>query len=475
MTSRVLPKAVRRPAGATSLPRPAAIAFVRVALPVTRWAPLERASGLLFMALVATLTLEWISLGGFLSGNIKPYHLAAVAFIAVSLMRYRPSRRLALILERRRAFYGAWIFYLLLVAVIGLTRAEPYFGRTEVVRQAFYGVTSVFVAAFFLDVDGGNVRRVLQWTGVASVVAVVVGLGSAVLRQGVNPLRLIGEALAKGDPDILSHQVFRLAFRSSVLPDASASLRHKVFSAVLIGLAVTLICRERPHSARSRWRNWLLLVSVAFGALLVVGSLSRAIILCPVIVLGLCGLRMLVQNRVSPRQLAAVLAIPLVVLVMVASPLGSLLWSRFTSDTDSYQARLAAVQVDFVQGDVPSAVEVAVLGAAASAVERPPHNVVLDAWLSAGVLGAAATALFLLAYLRVWLREVRRYLAGGPGWTLSLRQLWVVAVGVIPLVRAVTAGNGFHMLDWVCIGIVFGLVEANRRAAATRWRWVGHP
>lgn len=425
-----------------------------------RWAPLERASGLLFTALVSTLSLEWMSLGGFLNRSVKYFHLAAIAFMAVCLARYRPSRRLAPILGTYRAFYGPWIFYLLLVAVAGLAHAEPYFSRSEVVRQAFYGATSVFVAAFFLDVDGRNVRRILQWTGVATVGGVVVGVGLALLAQGTNPLGLIAEALAKGDPDIMD-QLLRRTFRSQGLTDAGVNLRHQVFSAVLIGLAVALVCRERPRGIYARWRDRMLLASAAVGALLVVLSLSRSITLCLVIGLALYGLRVLVQSRMSPWRLAPIVAILAVAMVLAMSPLGLLLSNRATTETGSYQGRIASI---WRAVEPPTSVDAVIVGRDASEVASSPHNLVLDAWLSAGLLGAMATALFLLAYLRVWLGQVRRYLIGGSGWMLDLHQFWGVAVGIVPLVRAVTAGNGFHLSDWVCVGIVFGLAEANRRA-----------
>lgn len=432
-----------------------------------RWTPFERASGVLLMALISTLALEWISLGSFLTRNVKHFHLVALAFMAFYLARYRPRRRLGRILGRYSAFYGPWIFYLLLVSVIGLAHTEPYFLRSEVVRQAFYGAVSVFVAAFFLDVDGRNVRRILQWTGVAVVVVVVAGIGLALLGQGMNPLRLIADALAKGDPDIMS-QLLRRTFRSQEATDAAVNLRHKVFSAVLIGCAVTLICREPPRGIHSRWRDRLLLASAAIGALLAVLSLSRSVSLCLVIVLVLYSLRALIKSERSPWQLAPIVAILVVTVVLAASPLGLLVSNRATVDTGSYQGRLASLWSAI---QPPASVDAAILGVEASEVASSPHNLVLDAWLSAGVLGAVATALFLLAYLRVWLREARRYLTGGPGWRLSLHQFWVAAVGVIPLVRAFTAGNGFHLNDWVCVGIVFGLGEANRQA---RGRPRGH-
>ncbi|MGH8903683.1 MAG: hypothetical protein ACRDYA_18930 [Egibacteraceae bacterium] len=425
----------------------------------TSWAPWERTSGVLLVALVSSLTLEWISLGGFLTRDVKYFHLAAGAFMASYLWWRRPSRRLAPILSRYRGFYGPWVFYLLLVAIVGLAHVEPYFDRSEIIRQALYGATSIVVAAFFLHVDGRRVRCILQWTGIATVGVAVGGISLALLGQGKNPLALIGEALAKGNPDIVSYRLLRLSFRSQELVNVGANLRHKVFSAVMIGLAVALICRDRS----SRWRNRLIVVSAVFGALLVMLSLSRSLILCLIIALGLSGIRTFLQRGMAPRQLSAILATLVVIVVLAASPVGSLLWVRF-AETGSLEARSAAV----VSAAAPASVDAVMFGVEASTVEKSPHNLILDAWLSAGVLGAVSMTLLLFTYLRVWLRQVKRYLTGAPSWVLSLDQLWVVAVGVIPLVRAVTAGNGFHMNDWVCVGIVFGLVEANRRAAITR-------
>lgn len=420
---------------------------------VTRWTPFERVSGLLFVVLVSTLTLEWIVIGKFITG-IRYYHLAVVAFMGVYLMRYRPDRRLALILRRYRAFYGPWALYLLLVAVIGLASVDPHFREKNVALWAFYGTASVFFAAFFLDANSKRTRAVLQWTGVVTVCVVMAGIGLSLLGQGVNPFGVIADAIARGDPTMV-RKLLRLSF------GARANLRHKVFSAVLIGCAVTLICRERSHGPYSCWRNRLFLVSAALGALLVIGSLSRSMILCLVIVLGLYGLRTVLQSRATPRHLAVSIVILAAIVVIVASPLGSLVRNRL-AETGSYQTRVAAIW-SAVQ---PRSLDAAVLGVDASEVAVSPHNLVLNAWLSAGVVGAVATAVSLFIYLRVWLREVRRYMTGGEGWMLPLHHFWVIAVGVIPLVRAVTAGNGFHLTDWICIGIVFGLVEANRRAAA---------
>ena len=66
------------------------------------------------------------------------------------------------------------------------------------------------------------------------------GLSVALAAQHTNPITVIGDALAQVNPDIITYRLLRSAFRTnSDLADTAASLRHKVFLALL--LAVFLI------------------------------------------------------------------------------------------------------------------------------------------------------------------------------------------------------------------------------------------
>ena len=46
-----------------------------------------------------------------------------------------------------------------------------------------------------------------------------------------------------------------------------------------------------------------------------------------------------------------------------------------------------------------------------------------------------------------------------------MSQAWVLGVGIVPLVRSVTSGSLFHMVEWTAIGVFLGLLLANERAA----------
>ncbi|MDQ6797342.1 MAG: hypothetical protein M3011_04845, partial [Actinomycetota bacterium] len=46
---------------------------------------------------------------------------------------------------------------------------------------------------------------------------------------------------------------------------------------------------------------------------------------------------------------------------------------------------------------------------------------------------------------------------------IPVSQQWVLGIGLLPLVRAVSAGDGLHMVEWTAVGAFLGLTYANRR------------
>lgn len=424
-----------------------------------RWQPLERAIAAVFCAFVAVLTLEWVSFGGVAGGLLKPFHLLALLFIALCLARWRASSFLLPVWRRYPGVFGTYFLFLAVVAVAGLAHADHYVSSSELVRLAFYSGTSLVVAALFLHVAGRRSQRLLAWTGVVTTGVLVVGLLAASAAANQNPVGLVAEALAKNDPDLIGHRLFRAAFRSKEdLAEAGANLRHKVFSALLVALFLGLALY--PFGERRRRSARVLLVTVTIGGFgLLMLSLSRSILLCLAVTLLFVPLRVVVRGRAPPRQAALLGMAVLMALVLILSPLGGLVLSRF-ADTQSYENRATAVSSGFVT-QLEGA---ALFGAQKASIDRTPHNMVLDGWLAGGLVGAALILVFLVSYAQVWTREVRRYLTAGPGWELPVSQLWVLGIGLIPLVRAMTAGNGLHMVEWTAVGVFLGLTYANRRA-----------
>jgi hypothetical protein len=442
-------------------------ARVRPAVPPVRgsWS-VRRSKRLPVLALLvflATLPLEWITLSGLWGGFIKPFHVAALFLIAVAIARWRPERLLSPVLFRYGTVYFSYAFLLAIAVFGGMLHADPYLSAAEAARGTFYFVTSAVVAGVIVALFVRPFPRGLAWAGVLALGALMFGLVAALTAQNLNPLTILADALRQADPDIIARQLLRSAFRSGEgLEEAAPNLRHKVFGALLVAVFLGLACRSLVDRRRTVLRG-VLLVGGAVGAAAVLLSLSRSIILCLVITLTLLPLRALVRDRVRPLGAAGAALGVLAIGILVISPVGQLIYNR-VSATGSYQSRLEAAGPSFIEEFLGAAL----IGTTKSAVEKAPHNFVLDSWLSGGVLAAVAAAVLLLSVLRLWLREAYRWVQGRPGWVLPVGQVWVLGLGVIPLVRSFTSGTLFHMVEWTAIGLFLGLVIANERLASAR-------
>ncbi len=430
-------------------------ASTRTTLPA--WGRLEWAIVVTFVAFVSVLPLEWVSLTGAAGGLVKPFHVFGLAFMGLCLARWRASRFVLPVLRRYPGVYVAYFCFLIWVMAAGLSHSDPYMDGKDLVRAVLYATTSVFVAGYFLHVVGRRSQRMLVWVGASTTVVLVGGLGLALASQHVNPISLFAQAIAQANPDLIAHRLFRVAFSSQPdFVDASANLRHKVFSADLLAVLLSLALMPAVPARRRA----LVIVAAIGGFGIVMLSLSRSLALCLGAVLSLAVIRAVVSKRARPRQAAMIGAAATVAVFMALSPVGTLIFARF-SQPQSLQARETAASTGFVsefQG-------AAIFGTQRASVARSPHNVFLLSWLAGGAVGAACVFLFLVSYIHVWCREARRYFTAGAGWVIPVSQQWLLGVGLLPLVRAVSAGDGLHMVEWTAVGAFLGLVFANRRAA----------
>jgi hypothetical protein len=225
-----------------------------------------------------------------------------------------------------------------------------------------------------------------------------------------------------------------------------------VLTAALLSVAATAI-----HPIRSRAMVALYRTSIALSALLVIMSLSRAVIIAlaswPLLALW----RSLRSGRVSVRQLTITVVAVFAATGLALAGLLTVVWLRFTSDTTSYGARdellnaaLGTIGDNWLTGGVDTA-------------GQSSHNLVLDSWLRAGVFAAAAALVVLLLLAGLWLMLARR-LHLEPDWMLP-----VTAALSLPLIRAFTVGGGaLPPAQWVCLGVVAGFVTFRLQASTSQ-------
>ncbi|MDQ6947266.1 MAG: hypothetical protein M3256_13590 [Actinomycetota bacterium] len=423
---------------------------------IPSWGRMELTIAVTFMAFVSVLPLEWVSLSGAAGGVVKPFHVLGLLFIGMCLARWPASRFISPVLRRYPGVYLAYFCFLVWVMAAGLSHSDPYMNGKDLVRAVLYVTTSLFVASFFLHVVGRRTQHLLVWIGVSTTVVLVAGLGLALAAQDVNPISLFAEAIAQANPDLIAHRLFRAAFSGATeSADASANLRHKVFSADLLALFLSLALMP---VVRAR-RRLLVAVAAVGGFGIVMLSLSRSLALCLVAVLGLAAVRAFVTKRARPRQANVMAAAAMLTVLVALSPVGALVAARF-SETQSIQTRSTAATTGFVSEFQAAAI----FGTQRASVAVSPHNVFLLSWLSGGAVGAVFVLAFLVSYIHVWCREARRYFTAAAGWVIPVSQQWVLGIGLLPLVRAVSAGDGLHMVEWTAVGAFLGLTYANRRA-----------
>jgi len=414
-----------------------------------------------FLAFLATLPLAWMTVTPAGGGFIKPFHVAALPFVAACLIRWRPRGLILPIWHRHAAIFVSYFTLLAFAFAAGLLHRDPFLPRMLVIRQAYYAAPAVIVAGFLYLVIGGRGQKWLAWSGTVTATVLIAAFSAAAASQHTNPIKIIGDALSQRDPNIITYRLLRSTFRTDTgLAETAANLRHKVFIALLISAFLGLACVKIIDRSRRVTRGTVIFGSL-LGFALVVLSLSRSTILCLAVTLLLYPLRILVRGRARPRQLLALGLVGLFLIAALVSPVGDLLITRFSA-TGSYESRVEAAGPGFVNEFLPATF----VGARRSTVAKSPHNFVLHSWLAGGIAAALAAAVILVRFAWLWLREARLYLTSGPEPEHPVGRLWVLGIGTIPLVRAFTAGNQLHMVEWTAIGLFLGLTAIGDRSTA---------
>jgi hypothetical protein len=280
-------------------------------------------------------------------------------------------------------------------------------------------------------------------------------LGLATAVHGVNPVAVLGRTVAAGDPEIFQKEVFQTAFAGfgRTAGEVKGNLRHEIFGALLLSMSVATWAM-RVGVSPSQWQKRLYRLSMVLGVVLLLLSMSRAVLLAAIVWPLVAALRSLRRGEMSGGQLALMGAGVTALCGLAVSGLGAVIYNRFFVDTASYNGRaghysagLAAVADHWVTGGYDT-------------VGHSTHNLVLDTLLRNGIF-AALPALVLectVAATMVWL--VARLHRMPPS------MVPVTAALALPLVRMVTIGGGaISPVGWLALGFVLGVLAAVRRTA----------
>lgn len=346
------------------------------------------------------------------------------------------------------------------VAVWAAANLYQGLGLRPVLQQAAFLFAFVTIAAAVHGAFSRDLYRtagLLRWSAAAASAVLFLALSYSMAVNGVNPGAVFAQTLATGNPEILQKELFKSAFVGFGF-DASVvrgNIRHEVFGALLMAMGLASVCAHLRPPATTVQR-WLYHGSLAVGAVLILFSLSRSVIIAAVIWPLLLQLRYLLVGRVSRNFTVLLVSGVALGSVLMALGVAQVLWVRFTQDTSSYTKR-----DDLISQAFSNLADSAFAGGVETA-SASSHNFVIDTWLRAGVV-AAGGAVVVVLVVAWWFGSLALRLPREPLWMVP-----VVAMLALPLVRFVTAGGGLvPPVSWVTLAIVTGLL-AYRRTEAIR-------
>jgi hypothetical protein len=403
------------------------------------------------LALFALLPLQWFVVAQTPLGVGRVHQLAMLAVAGVVLTLYRTWVTSSVLVAARPfvlanlAFLSIWF------------AASVYHGwvPTGPVEQGLYLLvmlavgTCVHLAASHREPGS---LAVLRWAGPVAVFSLLVGLSVSMLANSVNPVQVLAQTIATGDPELFQKELFRNSFAGFGYDaeTVQGNIRHEVFAAALLAMYVSSWACSL-HPLRSRGQRAVYVTGMVIGGVLLLMSLSRSVQLAALAWPLLAALRAIVVRSVTVRQARAIGVATVFVVALAASGFVTVLWNRVTADTTSYDARgrlldaaLEGISRNWLLGGVDPE-------------GNSSHNLVLDAWLRSGVLAgiaAMAVGVILVGYALALLLRIGRE----PGWMVP-----VLAAMALPLVRLVTSGAGvIPPVEWVALGFIFGVLAYRR-------------
>lgn len=413
----------------------------------------RRAIWYAMLLLIGLLPLQWQVLARTPLGELRPFHLASLLFVGLFLRdgigrgHGQTSSTLG-----PQAVVGFLIYSVLIIA-LPVGHGD---GAAVGIQQLWYAIVGYCVfrlcynAAPSLSRDAGH----LIYAAPVALLIFSLFFYRSSAQAGVNIAATLRDAIIGADPGKIRFALFRATFASGGDEAAKDNLRHEIAAALLVAAYVSAwmqhLLRIRGAARAVVW------VSIGLILGFTITSLSRSVIGAVALTAAVPVIALIVRGRVTRSQArVAVVAVSILVTIMV-TPLRDVFFERFLSETGSYEDR--AARLDSGTVDILSRFPVG------GPLATSSHNMILDAWLRAGVLAAFTCAVFLGDILRSWLSNLRRYIEQ-PSW---LRLLAIAAV-TLPLVRSVTAGSGtLHLSQWIALGLGLGITADLRRRVTPR-------
>jgi O-antigen ligase len=345
------------------------------------------------------------------------------------------------------------------------------FPASDLIRQSFYAAAGLASGAILFALLQRQQTAILLWSATATLGVFLFFL--VVSLPGVNIFTLIGQAIAKADPDVVIFQLFRAAFSNGSFADedVQANFRHGIMTALLLASMVSAFALP---DARSRISRTITKGSIVVILFIVVLSMSRSTWLAMAMVFLLYGFAVVSRSKMMMTYvlIGAPLVAAFVVFLAMATPIFALFANRLTS-AGSYEGRfeISGFNLEAISNDI-------IFGADVVRESGSPwaHNLFLDYWTASGIFGFFSAVLFGGAVIFTCVRH-GFFLARGA--EDRMLHFYCAAFLCLPVARFVTVPKGHLFLtQWQSVGFALAIVaylawkhrtdEAGQSVAAPR-------
>lgn len=403
------------------------------------------------IVLFLLLPLQWFPFLSSPLGQTRVHQAAIFAFTLYVLVRYS-MRNYAPALRTSAVFVIANLYLVGAIAAVSMYRGD---GVGAAVQHLLYLLVFVAFAGFFYRVAAGREPSAVVALRSAALVlcgSLLVGMAAAMLVNGVNPLAILAQSIASGDPEVIEKQLYRSAFSGFGLneDDFKGNLRHEIYGSVLLSMLISTWAM-RMGAAPSPRQRALYRGALIVGAVLLAISFSRAVLLAAACWPLLLVWRSARRGELSPRQVAGVFTAAAVGGVLLVSGLGTVISNRFVADTDGYETRVGNYGIAL--REIPAHW----LTGGFDTVGVSSHNFAVDTWLREGIFAFVPAAVVVATVLVVFVSLAWRV------ERLPLHLVPVVAALALPLVRMGTSGGGsIPPVQWLVLAFVAGALAAWR-------------
>ncbi len=407
-----------------------------------------------FIALgaLAGIPLQWFALGASPIGELRLHQLAMFGFTAC-IIAYYGLKRIGEATRRLQFFILANLYMLTFSAAMDVyNKGIP----VQPMQTLLYVISFTAVSAYFFKAaseDDFNIIDALRWSGLVTSTILILAFALSLLKNGINPLSVVQQTIATGDPSILTQQLFGQAFVGFGfdLDTTQVQIRHEVFGGLLLSMYIASWAKGRRPFSEPRQLMWYRAAMVV-GTLMVLVSLSRALTLAAVLWPLILFARALLSGRISGGQLTAVIVTVLGFVGLSISGFASVVYDRFAEDTRGYEARSENITLaldrifdNFWTGGVVTE-------------GTSSHNFILDNFQRGGVLVGIPTLIVFFYIFIVWLSLLVKLR------TLPVELVPVAAALALPIFRMMTQGGGqISVNGWMTMAFVTGVVHAWKR------------